>query len=119
MENENYSILFILGVVIGVILTGLLITPIAKQFHVTIPPPTYETRTATMTVRKLYTQKDVDALGGPFSGYVIASTDGIGYWTSSDAIFLGFQDGKTYCIEYKDPPQGPIITRNFGLGECE
>jgi len=110
-----YQVTFAIGFLIGLLAGFLFYNPsIVQQDH------TYDQVTKSITVEQLFTPNEIDSMGGTFSGFVVVSTESIAYWTSSDAIFVGFQVGKTYCVKAQpNLPQGPIINQNLGLGECK
>lgn len=121
-DSVEHFMLFISGLIIGSILSfSVLYFFFYLPQSITQGHEGIEGRiTKSITIKKLFTENEVDAMGGPFSGYAVVSTEGIGYWTSSDVIFLGFEVDKTYCVNVSpNLPQGPIINQNFGEGECK
>ncbi len=113
MKTWEWILLCIFSLIFGIFL--------GMNHELFQPDPTFEIVTKSITVEKLLTSNDLDAMGrSVFSGFVVVTTEGIGYWTGSDAMFAAFEIGKTYCVSMQpNLPQGPIINQNFGIGECK
>jgi hypothetical protein len=75
--------------------------------------------TKSITVQRLLSANEVREFKGNYSGFVVISDDNISYWVS-DIVFFALEKGNTYCLELNPtPPQGPFISKIYGIGECD